>query len=260
MLCEYPTSSKHFAYIKVFVHIDRACRVLLMNKTLLIIFIVLILSGCSNPRDEVVPKDITKWETVLKLSITRLSPEDRKLFLGFMTRAKLEQTFGGKSIEEGLTIGRIIEQQKTWIDSEVKKEIEARLSMGKFEAERAALKKVVEDLLTVTVVELKLVKKGHTANQIIKLAFLNKGNKDILGIKGSIRFIDIFDNDVDTIGLRYADGLKAGASGGWTGSRHYNQYLESHKALATLEKGKYRFQFEPEMIVFADGGKLLVKR
>jgi hypothetical protein len=258
--CEYTFSGKNFEHIRVFVCTDRACKVSLMRNHPLAILFALTLSACNAPMDKLVPVDVAKWETTLKLSIDRLSAEDKKLFLGFMTRARLEETLGGKPIEEGMTIGRVIERQKTWVADEVKKEVDARLSKGKYEAERAALKRVVDDLLTVTVVELKLVKKGHVANQVIKLAFSNKGEKDILGIKGQIRFIDIFDHEVESIGLRYADGLKSGASSVWTGSRHYNQYQESHKALAALENGNYRFQFEPEMIVFADGVKLIAKR
>ncbi|MFZ4537150.1 hypothetical protein [Propionivibrio sp.] len=231
-----------------------------MKEFLLAILFALILAGCEGPKDKVVPKVMAKWVTELKPSIDKLSVNDRKLFLGFLMRAKLGEALGEKPIEEGLTIGKIIEQQKAWVDDEVRKEVEARLMNGRFEVERAALKKAVGDLLNVTVLDLRLEKKGHAENQIVKLGFENKGQKDIRGIRGSIRFIDIFDNEVGVVSVSYADGLKAGASGSWAGARRFNRYLESHQALASLEQGQYTSRFDPEMIVFADGQKLVVKQ
>lgn len=230
-----------------------------MKSNLLIVLVTLALFGCSGPKDTVVPTDIAKWETELKSPIEKLTEEDKKLFLGFVMRAKLGEVFGGKGLEEGLTIGKAIEKQKAWIEEQGQKEAEAKLLKQKLEAERAALRKQVDDLLTVTVLKLKLVNESYSENQLIELGFQNKGQKDILGIKGTVKFIDIFDKEVGAVGFSYDDGLKAGASGTWKGSRRYNQFIESHKAVANLEEGKYKTRFEPEIIVFTDGTKLVIK-
>jgi hypothetical protein len=230
-----------------------------MKLNLVIIMFALALLGCGGAKDKAVPSDMAKWDTELKPSIDKLTEEDKKLFLGFVMRAKLGEVFGGKGLEDGLTIGKAIERQKTWVDEQAKKEAEAKLLKQKLEAERAALRKQVDDLLTVTVLNLKLVKESYSENQLIVLGFQNNGQKDILGIKGTVKFIDIFDKEVGAVGFSYDDGLKAGAAGTWNGSRRYNQFIESHKAVANLEEGKYKTRFEPEMIVFSDKTKLIIK-
>jgi hypothetical protein len=108
-----------------------------MKSNLLIVLVTLALFGCSGPKDTVVPTDIAKWETELKSSIEKLTEEDKKLFLGFVMRAKLGEVFGGKGLEEGLTIGKAIEKQKAWIEEQGQKEAEAKLLKQKLEAERA---------------------------------------------------------------------------------------------------------------------------
>lgn len=224
-----------------------------------VILFVLVLVGCSGPKDKIVPADMGTWDTELKSSVDKLTDEDKKLFLGFVVRAKLGEVFGGNGIEEGLTIGKAIDKQKEWIEERKQKEEESRLLKEQIEAERAALRKQVDDLLTVAILQLKLVEESYIKNQHFEIGFQNKGKKDILGIKGSIKFIDIFDKEVGAVGFSYDDGLAAGASGTWHGVRSYNQFMPAHIAVANLEEGKYTTRFEPEMIVFTDGTKLQIK-
>lgn len=44
------------------------------------------------------------------------------------------------------------------------------------------------------------------------------------------------------------------------GGRDYNQFLDPHRAVWTLEERKCTTKFVPEMIVFKDGTKLLVPK
>ncbi|HRO67314.1 MAG TPA: hypothetical protein PL182_07110 [Pseudobdellovibrionaceae bacterium] len=66
----------------------------------------------------------------------------------------------------------------------------------------------------------------------------------------------MFDKEIGSIGFNFTNGIKSGATAKWDGSRHYNQFLPEHRALANLEEDKYTTRFQPEMIVFKDGTKL----
>lgn len=222
-----------------------------MTSKLPMALVALALFGCSGPKDRAVPPDIAKWETELKASIEKLAEEDKKLFADFVLRAKLGDVFGGKGVEEGLTIGKAIEHQKEWVEGKERE---------KAEAERAALRKQVDDLLTVTVLKLEVVNESDSERQLLELGFKNRGQKDILSIEGTLKFIDTLDKEVGAVKFSYDNGLKAGASGVWKGSRHYNQSIASHKAVANLEEGKYTTRFEPEMIVLTDGTKFVVHK
>ncbi len=241
-----------------------AARECAQMKQLIVVLFALSIAACSNPQDKVIPTDMSKWETDLKPSVEKLGEEDKKVFTAYLMRAKLGETFGGKKMPDGITIGKAIEEQKRWADEQAKREAEAKALKEKLEQERATLRKQVDEMLTVTVVQLKLEKGSFESGniidrQLIKLGFQNKGTKDIMGIKGEVKFIDIFDKEVASVLFSYDGGLKAGTSSTWTGSRNYNQFLQEHKALANLKEGKYKTRFEPEIIVFADGSKLVVK-
>lgn len=167
----------------------------------------------------------------------------------------------------GTTVADAIQTQKDWQAATEKRQAEEKAIkeqkaaeekalQEKITAERAAIKQRIDSAITVTVLNTYLQKVKYNENQIIEIGIENKGAKDITGIKGTVHFIDIFDKDVGQISFGYDDGLKAGATTTWTGSRDYNQFLDEHKAIAQLEKGKYTSRFEPEMIVFSDGEKL----
>lgn len=220
----------------------------------LILFMAFLVS-CTKAKDTVIPTDMSKWDTELKPSVEKLSDEDKGLFAAYMMRAKMGEAFGGKA-EEGLTIGKAIENQKAWKAERDKKDQEAQLLKEKLEKEQLALQKQVDEMLTVTVLKMGLEKESFQTNQIIRLGFKNNGTKDISGIKGTMHFIDMFDKEIGSIGFSFTDGIKAGATAKWSGSRHYNQFIDEHRALAGVEEGKYTTRFKPTMIVFKDGTKL----
>jgi len=222
-----------------------------MKSKLLMAFVALALFGCGGPKDRVVPADMGKWEAELEASIENLDEEDKKLFASFVARARLGEVFGNKGVEKGLTIGKAIEHQKAWIERKKREEAEA---------ERAALLKQADDLLAVTVLKLEVVSESSSERQLLELGLRNKGKKDIHGVKGTVKFMGISGKEVGAIEFSYDNGLKAGASAVWKGSRHYNPLVASHKAVANLEEGKYTTRFEPEMIVFTDGTEFAIKK
>ena len=231
-----------------------------MNIRLVFVAFAFILAACSDPKSIVIPNDMSTWDKTLKPSIEKLTEDEKKLFLGYTMRAKMGEVFGGKGIEQGMTVGKAIEQQRAWIEEHKAKEAAEKALKAKLQAEQAALKKQIDDLVTITVLELSLQKDRFTDNQIIKLGLQNKGAKDLRGISGTVKFIDIFDKEVGAIHFSYDNGLKAGSTASWIGSRHYNQFLEAHKAIARLEEGKYKTVFEPEMLVFEDGTKMSITK
>jgi hypothetical protein len=231
-----------------------------MKTKFFIAIALLTLIACSDPKETVIPTDIGTWDKALKPSIEKLNDDEKKMFLGFTMRAKMGEVLGGKGIESGTTVGKAIDQQKKWIAEREAKEVEEKALKAKLMADQVVLKKQIDDLITVAVLELRLEKESYREKQFIKLGLQNKGTRDIRGISGSMKFIDIFDKEVGTVNFKYTDGLKAGSTGSWTGTRDYNQFLEEHKAVARLEEGKYKAVFEPEMIVFEDGTKLALKQ
>lgn len=235
-------------------------------RLLCVVCLALTLAACGDPRETPLPANLAEPGEAVTKAAAKLSEEERKLLTAYVARRVMGEGLSkvfGKDLGEAraTTIGEAISQQRAWAERVVKQEAEAAALKAKLQAEQDALRQQVAGAVTVTVVELKVVPKDIHASrfsdsQMIRLGFENKSGKDIAGIKGSVRFIDMFDAEIDTVGFSYDGGIAAGATATWTGVRDINQFERSHKALAQIEPGKYKTTFDPEMIVFKDGTRL----
>jgi hypothetical protein len=76
--------------------------------------------------------------------------------------------------------------------------------------------------------------------QVIKIGVQNNGDKPIAGVSGALTFIDIFDTEVGSINFRITETVEPGKTVAWNGSRDYNQFIDSHRAIWNLDDGKYK--------------------
>lgn len=231
-----------------------------MNKTLTLLLISLALYGCNNPQSTVIPTDMAKLEQIQD-SVKKLSEDDRKNLMAYLMRTQMSSALGGGALEPGVTIGEALKRQKQWADDQEKQELAQVALKAKLAAEHEAAMKKLASTVTVTVLSKTLVPKNYNMRrysdvQEIKLGIENLTEKDIAGVKGVVKFYDIFGKEAGAIGFSLDSGIKAKGTDTWEGTRDYNQFIDSHKSLAALEEGKYTTKFEPEMIVFADGTKM----
>jgi hypothetical protein len=229
------------------------------------ILLILVLVGCSRPRDTVIPSDLSKWDTELAPQVKKLGEEDQKLAIGYITRARLGEAFGGKGVPFGTTLDDAISQQKAWIVEQQESERKAAVLKAEVVAARAALTKQIATAATVSLVGLERRYKNYDAGrysdeQVIKVAVRNTSDRPIAGISGTMEFLDVFEQVVGRLNFDISEKIAPSGTYVWTGSRRYNQFLEEHKAMWNLEEGKYKTRYTPEMIVFADGTKLTVPK
>lgn len=232
-----------------------------MKKILILSVCLFILGGCSNPKNIEIPTDSEKWSD-LKSSVEKLNPEEQQLLTQFMVRKKMGEAFGGEGIKAGTTIGDAIQEQKDWQkQKEAQEKAEAELK-AKVEAQKKAKIAEINKILTVALTK----KEGFSSfggNNItdigLEVAFENKGSKDIAGIKGVAHFNDMFGDNIQSINISYDDGVKANSVATYSGSVNYNQFQNEDKKLLNTELSKIKFNFEPQVILFADGSKLEVK-
>lgn len=90
-----------------------------------------LLAGCGgDPHDTKVPADISKWSTVVKPALQKLTPDEQALFAQYVRRhtAWVAEAgpIGDKAdpIPEDLTIGKAIEEQRSYIAKEQVKQPE----------------------------------------------------------------------------------------------------------------------------------------
>jgi len=84
----------------------------------------LLLVACGDPHDTKVPTDIAKWSTTVKPSLQKLTLDEQVLFTQYVRRHTIGATEGGligdkaDPIPEGMTIGKAIEEQRSYIARE----------------------------------------------------------------------------------------------------------------------------------------------
>jgi hypothetical protein len=85
------------------------------------------------------------------------------------------------------------------------------------------------------------------------LAFTNITGKDIRAFDGVIRFTDLLDNEIYSSQVAVNEPVASGATLEWTGSMHYNKYIDSHQHLKNETYENLKVYFKARKILFADG-------
>lgn len=235
-----------------------------MKKLAIVITTVLALTGCSKATDTVIPSDMSTWDKELSPAIKKLSEEDRKLFAGYVVRAKMGGLFSkeNQDIPLGMTIGDAIQEEKKRIAEQEKQAAEAAALKAKIEAERAEVVKAINEVATVTLLSKAQLSSNYQIGrysdyQQFKIGVKNKSEKDIIGVSGEIEFIDVFDKTVGSVTFKISEKIKPNGTYTWVGGRDYNRYRDTHKAVWNLDEGKYTTRFIPSAIIFSDGTRLV---
>lgn len=106
-------------------------------RTFSILCFALLLAACSDPHDTKVPADISKWHDTVKPALQKLTPEEQELFTQYVRRHTLGAVMGGligdkaDPIPEDMTIGKAIEEQRSYVAHEQVKESEEKTRKDK---------------------------------------------------------------------------------------------------------------------------------
>lgn len=246
-----------------------------MKKAILTLLgTVVLLAACSKATDTVIPSDMATWDKDLAPVVQKLKEEEKKLFVGYVARMKMAEVFAKDKagIPFGMTVGQAIEEQRKWQEEFAKAEAEAKAERDRKEAEELALKakleaesagvlKQINDAVTVTLLSKRELGRDFEARRIsdtqeFVIGAENLSDKELAGVSGELEFIDVFDKVVGSVSFRISENIKPGATYKWVGSRDYNQFIDTHRAVWNLEEGKYTTRFTPEALVYVDGTKL----
>lgn len=83
----------------------------------------------------------------------------------------------------------------------------------------------------------------------------NKTRKDIRAFTGILRFDDLFEREIQKVNVTYEDGLKAGETRTWDIEVKYNQFMDSHERMASIDFADIKSDLYVEEVIFADGMK-----
>lgn len=242
-----------------------------MLRLVLSFLALLALTACSGPKDTPVPKELAAMESV-KPALEKLTPEERELFAGYVMRhtlgAKLGGLFRGKEgpgIPDGMTIGKAIDDQRKFkADRAIEEAKEAALK-EKLRADQEAAMKAMRDVVTLTLVSKALKEERGMSGMLmdenlqVTFGYKNNSTKDIAGVKGYVSVNDLFGDEISGFAISNDKTIKAGETVTWTGSRSIKYSMGNNKdrKLAELTDDKYKIVWEPKVVVFTDGTKLV---
>lgn len=210
-----------------------------------------VLSGCSDPHKFEIAKltDEQKAEMGKKLT----ADEGTKV-TGYLVRT----TLTGKELPPGVTVAQAIKDQDDWLAKEKVEAAKAEELKRKVEAERKAKQEVFASMLNVALV----AKRNSTAEYdqrmvLLDLAFENRSDKEIAGVKGVLHLTDMFGDKIMNIKWSYDDGIGAKQTGVERGSGiKINQFMDDHMKLWNSAPEKVKASYEVKTIVFKDGTRL----
>ena len=229
-----------------------------------------VLVGCKNPKDTLIPQDFSKIEAI-KPAIEKLTKEEQELVGNYIVSktvaAKIQGAFTGvpaPGIPAGTTIGKAIEEQRARQEEQKKEEAREVALKEKLRAEKEQALKDMRAVITVTVVSKEIQEERGPGgivldeNLFVTFGYRNNSPKTITGVKGYISIKDQFGDEISGFLVSNDETIPAGESRTWTGKRSV-KYAVSHNQdakFARIEDEKYKVEWKPTMVVFADGATL----
>jgi hypothetical protein len=223
---------------------------------------LLLCVACSDPRDY----DATKLTEEQKKELgQKLTADEGQKLTGWMLR----QAFTGQKPAIGVTVRNAIKDQEQWT-AKVKAEEElAAIKRKQEEAKAAELRKKVEaerraaEEQFAKMLSVALTGKRNQAGEYGKrfvylhIAYENKTDKDIEGVKGVLHISDMFGDKIINVRWSYDRGVAANKTAVETGSGlEINQFMDPHMKLWNTEFDKIKSSFEVQTIIFKDGTRV----
>lgn len=89
-----------------------------------------------------------------------------------------------------------------------------------------------------------------------KCSYENGAARDIRAFTGTVIFQDLFGKEILKVNITISDPISAGQRATWTGTAHYNQFMEAHQRFQATELQDMKVVWAPASIIFADGTRI----
>jgi hypothetical protein len=224
------------------------------SKSLMLVVITLLLIGCQNVRDVELSKLTDEQSAALD---KKLNGEETRLLMGYMMRRGVSKAFGGKGVPDGITVRQALQEQRDFLEKEKQEEVKAEELRKKIEAERKAKQEEFSQLLSAVLVSKRSIEGEYTQKYVaLEMAFENKTDKDIQGVKGRLKIADIFGDLIRNTSFSYDGGIAAKKTAIYKGSLDINRFEDKDLKLYNTDFEKLKTSFEIITIIYKDGTKI----
>jgi hypothetical protein len=90
----------------------------------------------------------------------------------------------------------------------------------------------------------------------LECSFKNEFPKTIRAFKGSIRFSDLFHHHIMSMEVTIELSIPTMKSKTWNGASSYNQFIDTHVRLGSINLSDLNYELEVETVVFTDGSRM----
>lgn len=209
-----------------------------------------LLGGCSDPKNYKATSLTEKQRDEL---LKKLTNEERSDFAAWMLR----HAMSGKTPAPETTVAQALAEQDAWRTQQKAEEAKEEALKQKVEAERAAKRAEFAKLITIAVTGKKNSENEYGQQYVsFSLAYENKSEKDIRGVKGVIRVANLFGDKIFNGSWTFDNGLPGKQSTVESGSYEINRFIDTHQKLWETDFEKMKVTFDVQTILFKDGTQI----
>ena len=218
-------------------------------KKILSILSLVVLASCSSPLEKTYSEeDLEQDAPALKEA---LDSNDLQLLMGSIFRLTLQ----GEDLNS-MTYNEILEDGRAWKVEQERIEAEQKALQEKAAREEAERIARLQDAVIVTCFKKGFQKVNYQDYLTYGFAIENKSDKPIRAIKGTLRFTDLFDDEISSIRFTYDDPVGVGEIAKWNAQTDYNQFDSDDAKLKNKDLEDLKVVWEPIKIIFEDGSSL----
>lgn len=215
-------------------------------------------AGCSDPHGMVLPRDANSFDAKARENLQKLPESERETLARYMIRHLIGS---GGAVPEGTTVAEALVEQRGVEEAAAVREKEEAALKASVERDQAAARAVLSAAVSVVLVEKTFLPadinvRRYRGETDLKVAYSNKSTKTVAGVKGALVFKNLFGDPITRVGIAMTDAVEPGKTVVWEGSTEYNQFEQKDHELAFTPVEKMKVEFEPAMVVFADGTQL----
>lgn len=223
---------------------------------------LLLLTGCNDPHHMVLPTDANAIDASTREHLQKLPADERDLVARYMVR----HLIGNSSpIPPGTTVAEAITEQRGVDQRLAQREQEEAALKASVEKEQADARAKLDAAVAVVLVSKQYTPADvwagrYSAKTEFTVAYSNKSDRPIAGVKGTLVFRNLFGDPIKRLGIAMTDAIDVGKTLVWEGSADYNQFEKEDSELAFTPAEKMKIAFEPSVVLFADGTRLTVDK
>lgn len=90
----------------------------------------------------------------------------------------------------------------------------------------------------------------------LNCAYQNTSGRDVRAFTGTVLFEDLFGREIFKSRITISDAIASGQAATWSGTAHYNQFIESHKRFLATPLENMKVVWVPASIIFSDGTQI----